>query len=186
MPNPRLARRYAKSLIDLAVETGQLDVVFRDLKLLQEVCSSNRDFVNFLRSPVISPDKKEKIFHVLFGARVSELTAKFCVLLIRKGRESNLPEIAQAGIQQFRHIRHIRQVKITTAVPLAEALTEDLVRRITEEIPDRQIELEKAVDADLIGGFILETENTVFDASIARDLKDMEKQFTQNVYASRM
>lgn len=186
MPNPRLAGRYAKSLIDLAVETSQLDVIFGDLKLLQEACRTNRDLVNFLRSPVISADKKEKIFHVLFDGRVRELMARFCILLIRKGRESNLPEIAEAGIRQFRSIRHIRQVKITTAVPLDEALTEDLVRRITEEIPDRRIELEKAVDPELIGGFILETENTVFDASIARDLKDMEKQFTENVYVSQI
>jgi F-type H+-transporting ATPase subunit delta len=186
MPNPRLASRYAKSLIDLAVETGQLDVIFHDLKLLNEVSVSNRDFVNFIKSPVISADKKEKIFHVLFDGRVSELMEKFCNLLIRKGRESSLPEIARAGMQQFRQIREIRQVKITTAVPMDKALTEDLMDRIKSEIPDREIELETAVNADLIGGFVLETENTVFDASVLRDLKDIGKQFTQNVYLSQI
>ena len=53
MPNPRLATRYAKSLIDLAVEKGQLEKVFADMQWLNAVCKSNRDFVNLLRSPII-------------------------------------------------------------------------------------------------------------------------------------
>ena len=61
MPNPRLATRYAKSLIDLSIEKGQLEKVFADMQWLQDVCKSNRDFVNMLRSPVITADKKEKI-----------------------------------------------------------------------------------------------------------------------------
>jgi len=31
MPNPRLANRYAKSLVDLAVEKDQLEVVYADM-----------------------------------------------------------------------------------------------------------------------------------------------------------
>ena len=60
MPNPRLATRYAKSLIDLAIEKGQLEKIFADMQWLQAVCKGNRDFVNVLRSPVIKAD-------VLFG-----------------------------------------------------------------------------------------------------------------------
>ena len=31
--NPRLAERYAKSLLDLAKERGQVDIVYKDVKL---------------------------------------------------------------------------------------------------------------------------------------------------------
>jgi len=34
MNNPRLAGRYAKSLIDIAVEKGELETVYADMKLL--------------------------------------------------------------------------------------------------------------------------------------------------------
>ena len=50
MPNPRLATRYAKSLIDLSIEKGQLEAVFADMQWLQAVCKGNRDFVNMLRA----------------------------------------------------------------------------------------------------------------------------------------
>lgn len=182
MLNPRLASRYAKSLIDLAQETGRLDAVFNDLKLLETTCKESRPFVNFIKSPVINADKKEKIFHILFSDKISSLSDKFCKLLIKKGRENYLPEIAHAGIQQYRNIKNIRQVKITTAMPLEGTLRQDIIEKIRTEIPDEHIELLTAVNEDLIGGFVLETDNTLYDASIMRDLKDVKKQFAENIY----
>ena len=52
MNNPRLAGRYAKSLLDLATEQKQVDAVYADMKWLHKICKSNPDFVNMLRSPV--------------------------------------------------------------------------------------------------------------------------------------
>ena len=50
MPNPRLASRYAKSLLDLAIEKGQLDTAYADMKYLHAVCAASAEFVNLLRS----------------------------------------------------------------------------------------------------------------------------------------
>lgn len=182
MPNPRLASRYAKSLIDLAQETDQLDQIFKDIEVLAAACRESRPFLTFIRNPVINADKKGKIFQAIFEGKLSPLTEKFCKLLIRKGRESYLPEIAFAGSEQYRHIRNIRQVKITTAAPLDETLKDVLIRKIKSEISDQKIELITAVNEDLIGGFVLETDNNLFDASIRRDLKDVKSQFLKNVY----
>jgi F-type H+-transporting ATPase subunit delta len=63
MQNPRLAGRYAKSLVDLATEKGQLETVYADMKYLQAVCKSSRDFVNLLKSPVIKADQKNSIIN---------------------------------------------------------------------------------------------------------------------------
>jgi F-type H+-transporting ATPase subunit delta len=82
MPNPRLAGRYAKSLIDLAVERNQLEPVYKDMLYLQSLNQSSREFVNFLRSPVIKGDKKQKIVDALTQGKISELTAAFIRLLI--------------------------------------------------------------------------------------------------------
>ncbi|MBL7734507.1 MAG: F0F1 ATP synthase subunit delta, partial [Chitinophagaceae bacterium] len=59
MLNPRLAGRYAKSLIDLAVEKNQLEEAYKDMVFLQALCKSNPDFVALLKSPIISADKKQ-------------------------------------------------------------------------------------------------------------------------------
>ncbi|MEJ7822528.1 MAG: F0F1 ATP synthase subunit delta, partial [Chitinophagaceae bacterium] len=44
MTNPRLAIRYAKSLLDLAQEQGKLEDAFNDMKLLDTICKSSREF----------------------------------------------------------------------------------------------------------------------------------------------
>ncbi len=120
MPNPRLATRYAKSLLDLAVEKGQLEEVYADMQWVQAVCKSNRDFVTMLKSPVISGDKKIKIVDAVAEGRLSKLTTAFNTLLTNKTRESNLPEIAAAFITQYKEYKNIHTVKLTTATPASE------------------------------------------------------------------
>ena len=71
MTNPRLAGRYAKSLIDLATELNQVDVIYADMKFLQRICKSNPDFAALLRSPIIKPGTKEKIIESITTERVN-------------------------------------------------------------------------------------------------------------------
>lgn len=96
MTNPRLAGRYAKSLIDLAIEQNQVDAVYADIKFLQAICNSNQDFVNVLKSPVIKSDIKEKIIEAVTNNNITKTTALFLKLLITKAREYSLPEIVKA------------------------------------------------------------------------------------------
>ena len=65
MQNPRLAERYAKSLIDLSTELKQLDTVYDDIALLQSICRESREFVLMLNSPIINADKKHKIINAI-------------------------------------------------------------------------------------------------------------------------
>src|ERR1044072_9495658 len=114
MLNPRLAGRYAKSLIDLAVERNELEAVYADMKYLQAVCKQSRDFVSLLKSPVISIDRKSKAITAVTKGNISELTAAFNQLLINKNREAFLPEIVEAFIDQYNEIKGIHKVKLTT------------------------------------------------------------------------
>jgi F-type H+-transporting ATPase subunit delta len=111
MPNPRLASRYAKSLLDLAVEQNALEATLKDVQLL-EATGKNRDFANMLRSPIIKGDKKQEILKAIFGSNLGQLTQAFVNLLISKGREANLPEIATAFISQYKAMKNIRTVKL--------------------------------------------------------------------------
>lgn len=182
MVSPRLAARYAKSLIDFAQEKGQLEAVFKDIKYLEAVIKQSRDFVNLLRSPVIKADKKQTIIDTVTRNKVTELTAAFTRLLVIKGRENALPEIVNAFIDQYNKLKGIHQVKLTTAVPLSEELKNEITKKMIVEAGLGKIELQTKVDEDLIGGFVLEFNNNKVDASIVRDLLDVKKQFMNNEY----
>ncbi len=186
MPNPRLAHRYAKSLVDLSTEKNQLETTYADMKFLQSVCKSNKDFVQVLQSPIINATTKAKVVEAVTKTSVSTLTSLFTNLLINKGREGELPEIVEAFIQQYNGLKGIHQVKLTTAVAISEDLKASISTKAATEAGLGKVEIEAKVDEDLIGGFVLEYNNNLVDASIARDLRDIKQQFSKNIYVNTM
>lgn len=186
MNNPRLAGRYAKSLLDLSVEQNKLEDVYADMKFLLSVNKTNPDFVSVLKSPVITPDKKIKIIHSVTGQSINEITFLFIRLLVQKARESYLPEIIKAFIEQYNKLKNIYKVKITTAVPVSSGLKNDIIQKVITDNNFQNIELESVVEEDLIGGFKLEMGGLLVDASILRDLNDVKKQFADNEYIHKI
>jgi len=186
MPNPRLASRYAKSLIDLALEKGELERIFEDMLWLQQVIKGSRDFASLLRSPIIKTDAKEKIVAAIIGDRVTNITSLFSRLLIAKGRESNLPEIITSFISQYKEYKNIYPVKLTTAAPINDNLKQAVIDQIKKTSDMQNIELEAVVNADLIGGFVLEAGDKLIDASIAYDLKQIARQFENNDFVYKI
>lgn len=182
MLQPRLAGRYAKSLIDLAVETNQLEAVYADMIFLQSVCRQSRDFVSLMRSPVVQADKKLSILDAIAGDKITNLTASFNKLLVKKGRENIFTEIIAAAIEQYNKIKNIHKVKLTTAQPISNELRASIENKVKSDTGLTNIELETIVKDELIGGFVLEFDNNLIDASILRDLKDIQKQFRSNEY----
>jgi F-type H+-transporting ATPase subunit delta len=180
MLNPRLAGRYAKSLIDLAQEQGNLEKVYSDMLLLQNITRSNREFLAFLRSPIISADKKDKIITAVLAGKLSPLTAAFTKLLVSKGRESTLPEIITAFIQQYKVLKGIQTVKLTTATPISETLKAAIVEQVKKTGNYKSIDLEVAVNEQIIGGFVLQAGDKMVDASVASGLKEISRQFENN------
>ena len=180
MRNPRLAARYAKSLLDLSIEKDQLEQVYADMQWLKAVCASNPDFVNLLRSPIIKGDKKTKILAAVTESKIGVLTTAFNNLLIAKSREGNLPEVITAFIDQYKKHKNIYVVKLTTAVPLSDEVKKQIVAQGQKTSEMKQIELETSVDEGIIGGYVLQTGDTLMDASIAYDLKNIARQFENN------
>lgn len=186
MPNPRLASRYAKSLLDLAVEKGQLEQVYADIMWLQSACKSNRDFINFLKSPIIKNDKKAKILEAVTGGKISQLTAAFNRLLVTKSRENHLPEIIAAFIKQYKEQKGIRTVELTTAHPVSNEVKDAIIAQVKRSGGFDNIELEEKVDGNIIGGFKLQVEDKLIDASVAYDLKAIAKQFENNDFVYKI
>ena len=179
-PNPRLAARYAKSILDLAIERGQLDAVYNDMLFLRDVCRVSPELVGVLRSPVIKTDKKKKILDAVTAGKISDVTMAFNHLLMSKGREAWLPEIVVAFIDQYKQHLGIQTVRLTTAVPISDAVKQSILDKVKADRNVRQIELNTEVKEELIGGFVLEIGDQLIDTSIAFDLHKIKQQFENN------
>jgi F-type H+-transporting ATPase subunit delta len=122
MSNYRIAARYAKSLLELAIESNKLEKVYGDMGMLYGLCQESRPFHNFIKNPIINSYKKLGIFKSLFENRIDKLSYKFIDIITRKGREDILPEIVEQFIKEYRIYKKIEIVNITTSFKLDEDL----------------------------------------------------------------
>ena len=181
----RIASRYAKSLIDLAVEQNNLEKIHGDVEHLRRMIHSSKDFNNFLRSPVIQYSRKKKALEALLKDRFEDLTFKFVDLLASKKREAYLPEIAEEFIIQYRTLNKISQAKIITAGEITPELEAQIQAKLQDAtIGYANVEVVTKVDPSLIGGFIIEFEGHVYDVSVRYELAQMRKEFRGNLFES--
>lgn len=178
----RIASRYAKSLLDLAIEQNKLERVKEDIEHFQ-AAKENRDLFLLLKSPIIKPGKKQEIFTALFADKYDEMTLGFLKIILTKGREYHLPEIADEFMKQYRADQDISTIKVTTASPLSESALKSIKDKLLTASATRGfVEIENAVDPDLIGGFVIEFGDNLYDASVAHSLEKLKKEFSKNLY----
>lgn len=178
----RIATRYAKSLIDLAIEQGKLEQVYADINSLK-AATKNRDLYLLLKSPIVHADKKIAVIDALFKNSLDPLTLAYLHLLINKHREMYVPEIAAEFVHQYKVLKHVTSVRVTSAVPLSDNVLDDLRRKLLASgITTENLEIDVQVNPDLIGGFVLDFDNKRYDASVASKLADLKADFMKNQY----
>lgn len=175
-----VASRYAKSLIDLAVEHKQLDEIRSDMKLVKQVCDENHEFVVLLNSPIVKTDKKLEIVSSVFSGKISNLSLSFLNLLAKKRRELYIPQIAAAYDEQFKIKKGIITAVITTATGLDAKLKSRVLEIVKQTNSANEIELVEKVDASILGGFVLAISDKQLDQSVKRKLNDLRKTFSSN------
>lgn len=180
----KVAKRYAKSLINLSNEQGVIDAVNNDMKLFSSVCTENRDLAMLLSNPIIHGDKKLSILQQIFAQRMNKMTMTFFEIVIRKGREKYLLQIAKDFITQYKFLKKILTAEITSAVGLDDKLRKqvyDLLRNDTNS----EVELVEKTDNKLIGGFVLRIGDEQYDASVASSIRKLAQAFATNPYVKR-
>lgn len=174
-----VATRYAKSLLELAIEKGQLEKVYADMLYVQNVCHSSKDFVNMLNSPIIHTDKKLAVLKSIFSNNISDITLGFFNVLTAKRRENYMGDIAKSFVAQYKEYKHITTAVITSATGI-DASAREKILGLVKEHAKGEVELVEKVDKDLIGGFVLRIGDKQVDASISRKLNELRKSFSEN------
>jgi len=173
----RIATRYAKSLIDLAQEQNKLDRIKEDIDQFK-TATDNRDFAMMLKSPIINPGKKQEVFDALFKGKFDEMTLSFLGIVLRKNRGENLEDIVDAFIDQYQAINKVSTITLTTATPLEDGALEKIKTKFLESSDTSQkIDINTKVDPALIGGFVVEFDDRLYDASVAHQLDKLRKEF---------
>jgi F-type H+-transporting ATPase subunit delta len=164
--------RYAKALLELAVERNELDAISEDMKLMENTIDGSRDLVLFLRSPIIGKSQKLNVLQEIFAGKISETTKAFIDILVRKGRESDIVSVGSSFRMLFNEHSGIIVVEITTATGLGSDQRVKLIKSL-ESRTGKKVELIERIDPSVRGGIRARIDDTVIDGTIQYKLEQL-------------
>jgi F-type H+-transporting ATPase subunit delta len=184
MRSTRVARRYAKSLIQAAEDLRTLEATAADVEKIGAVVNASREFRRFLTSPIVSMAHKKAVLLELFGNQISSSTLSFLDLIVKKQREVLLPEI----LEQFGVLRDVQlgivNVDVTTAVELTPPQLRGLQIEL-ERHAGKKVRLKMVTDPAIRGGLVIQIGDTVLDASLTRQLERLRERFARGAALPR-
>lgn len=160
-----LARPYARAVFAVARDRGRLPEWAAQLEFAARAVAHPE-----LRALVGHPrlDSEERV--ALIGPpSMEEAFADFLRLLAENGRLALLPEIADLFAELRSEAEAVVRARLVIASPAEEARV-SVLRTALERRFGRRVELETAVDPELIGGVRVEAGDVVIDGSLCGKL----------------
>ncbi len=177
MKSTKSASRYAKALLEIAIEQNKVEQISGDMSYLLEANNETLDFQLLLNSPVINSDKKIAIFNEIFG-QFEDVSLSFIKLITKNRRESILPTIAKSFEEQVKEYKGIVPVTLVSATQLDENVKSSILKKIEGTVKG-QLEVKEMIDESLIGGFIIRMGDKQIDASIANQFNNLKQRLTR-------
>ena len=174
MANERLARRYAVAVFQLAEEQSAVAPVRNDLHSLASAIFSDDAAKRFFLSPVVDRKQKEKTLADSFENKVHPIALHTMLLLVRKRRESLLPELVRQYDDLEMQARGAERLTITSAKQLDPQQLQMLVSRI-EQLYAKKFDVAQQVDPQLIGGVRIMMGDRRIDGSVAGRLEELSR-----------
>ena len=166
-----LARPYANAAFEVAAADNALAQWSQMLNTLATV-SSQAKISDLLKSPALTADKQSEALLSICGDTISAKGSNMVRLLAENRRLALLPQIAEL----FDALKAAREksidVEVTTAYALSDAVVAQLSKALEKRL-DRSVNVQSAVDKQLIGGVVIRAGDTVIDNSVRGKLNKL-------------
>ena len=178
MAGTRAAIRYAKAVLSLASDNKHAAAVQADMTLIGQAIANNASLEEALKSPVVKLSEKANVLNALFPSVSSESKSLFNILVSNK-RVNILGQVAtQYGIL-YDQVNNKAHAFVTTAVPMTPELEVKVMAKL-KTLTTKEVTLNKTVDENILGGFILRVGDQQYDASVSNQLNTLKSKFTIN------
>ena len=178
MRDIRVAKPYARALYDAALEQNALADIVADIDKLRALIEASEEFAQLISSPILPPQFKSETFEQIFADAIDPLTINFLKLVALKQRERYLTAIMDVFSAIVDEAAGRLVAKVTTAVALTPGQEEQLTQHLGV-YSGKQVRLDTTIDAQIQGGFIVQLDDTVFDASVASQLQRLRQQLAE-------
>jgi F-type H+-transporting ATPase subunit delta len=172
----RIARVYAEALLNSAEKRGIDGVVTEQLdSLVQDVFKLQPRLETLLSSAAVRRDEKERILRSALGRQANELFLDFLMVLNRHDRLDLLRSLWIV----YHEMRDQRMNRVRVTVRSATPLDDGQRHHILEQlriILKREPVLQVLVDAELLGGLVIQVGDWLYDGSVRTQLERIRNQ----------
>jgi F-type H+-transporting ATPase subunit delta len=169
-----VARRYAKALLELGSELGQLDALVEEISAVAESYEASKELQAALENPLFPLAVKKNIVADLAQTIGLGQTARNAIFLLNDRRRMRvLPGIARLLREMNDKKKGILRAEVVTAAPLSEAYFTRLQQQL-EKMTGRKVVLDKREDPAILAGVITRIGDTVYDGSLRARLHEIK------------
>ena len=166
--------RYANALFELALDSGTLDAVEKDLSRFSDLLTESDDLSRLVRSPVFAADDQQRaVSAVLSAAGIGGLVGNFIKVAAGNRRLFAVPGMIADFRRLAAHHRGEVTAEVTSAEPLSEAATAALKDALKAKI-GKDVTLAASVDPALIGGLVVKVGSRMVDTSLRTKLNSLK------------
>ena len=169
-----VADRYAGSLFDLALESGQVAAVENDLASVERMLAESADLQRLIQSPVFSADDQFRAVSALTEkAGIKGLVGNFLKVVARNRRLFAVPGMIVA----FRRIAAAHRGEVTAEVTSAHQLTaaqQAELKQTLKGVAGKDVAISLTVDPSILGGLIVKLGSRQIDTSLKTKLASLK------------
>ena len=179
MKNSRASERYAKSLLQLALEKKILKEVRSDVDLLVSIFGKSREISNLYLSPIIPIKHKVSVTKKIFENKININTLNLMLNIIYRKRDSLMETVFSKFIDLFNHHNNIVESSITSTYKLDEKTLDD-VKKFAKKFSNKEISLKHNINKEIIGGFNLKIGDKMIDCTVSSKINNLRKKLINN------
>ncbi|MBI1746286.1 MAG: ATP synthase F1 subunit delta [Acidobacteria bacterium] len=165
-----IATRYARALVDVALERNAQDRILVELEEFQSLLEKQHELRDVLENPALPVLIRVNILReVLRRGQIDRGTENFLLFLLSKNRQRYLREVLQAFMEQLDLRLGIISADVATAFELSIPQREQLRMRLAA-MTGRKVKLNFVIDRAIIGGVVVKIGSTIYDGSVKMQL----------------
>ncbi len=180
MIGTNVARRYARAIFEIGVETNELPTLVEQIATVASIYESSPELQRALDNPLVMYEAKKAILRdVADRAGVSPTVKNTLLLLGDRRRLSALSGIAQILREMTDAKQGVLRAEVTTAVRLSDAYYAKLQAQL-EKMTGQRVALDRREDPSILAGVIARIGDRVYDGSLKTRLTELGNSLLPN------
>ena len=174
-----LARRYARAVLEIGTENGNLDKLGDDLRALARAMHDSPELITALTNPAIRrADRRRVIDGLLERVSAAPHVRNLVYLLLDGERLASLGAISREVDAMIEARAGRMLAEITSARPLDDAQLTQITAAL-EQLSGKKVSVTKREDPSLLGGVVAKLGDTVYDGSLRTQLRTLRDELTK-------